>query len=435
MGNSIQLRNISKIYKIYNKASERFKDILSGQKKYGTDKYALKDLTLDIEEGEILGIIGVNGSGKSTLLKIITGVLQPTEGSVEVNGKISALLELGSGFNPEYTGIENIYFNGMLMGFTRKEIDLKFNDIVNFADIGEYINQPVRNYSSGMVVRLAYAIAVNIEPDILIVDEALAVGDSYFQLKSISKMQELFKKGKTVLLVSHDIGSIKSLCNKALYLDKGEIAAYGNAKEVTDIYEKKVRDKMSSIAEEADVANNDDNNLKSGDLCLSEFDFIIDEDFCKRVNLSREGNGQAKVVAMQLLDMNDKCISDVLFNQECTLRIFILFYEKCRICIGYHIRNNKNIIILGSNTSFEGQKEIAGEKDDRIIADFKFKLPVIEGRYNIMTVLSTVCQENLTSKFIDLTKDGFYFDVQQAVPNRIWNALQLPNEVSIRKCK
>lgn len=434
MGSSIKLENVSKIYRIYDKPSERFRDILSSKKKYGTEKYALKNLSMDIKDGEILGIIGVNGSGKSTLLKIITGVLQPTTGIVEVNGKISALLELGAGFNPEYTGIENIYFNGMLMGFSREEMALKFNDIVSFADIGEYIYQPVRTYSSGMVVRLAYAIAVNIEPDILIIDEALAVGDSYFQLKSISKMQELFKKGKTVLLVSHDIGSIKSLCNKALYLNQGEVIAYGEAKTVVDMYEKNLRDTMSEVSEMStvDIMNNPTRGIET--LHSSNHHFIKDESFCKRVDSSREGSGTAQVVALQLLDKNETSITSVSFNQECILRIFVLFHEKCSICIGYHIRNDKNIIILGSNTSYEGHKELIGEKGDKIIADFKFRLPLIEGRYNIMTVLSESVHANLTSRFIDITKDGFYFDMQQAVPNRIWNALQLPNEVSVKKC-
>ena len=226
--NPVSIKHLSKVYRIFDSPTDRFWEAVSGGKHAtGRDHYALEDINLEIAEGEILGIIGVNGSGKSTLLKIITGVLAPTSGSIEVNGKISALLELGAGFNPEYTGVENIYFNGMVMGFSREEMDSKVQEIIDFADIGDFINQPVRTYSSGMYVRLAYAVAVSIEPDILIVDEALAVGDAYFQMKSMTKMQELFRKGKTVLFVSHDTASVKSLCTTAVYLDKGKIIAYG----------------------------------------------------------------------------------------------------------------------------------------------------------------------------------------------------------------
>ena len=243
---TIKVENISKIYRIYNSPKEQFLEIVSkGRKNYGRDHYALDQISFEVKEGEILGIIGVNGSGKSTLLKIITGVLQPSTGKVSVNGRISALLELGAGFNPEYTGLENIYFSGMVMGFSHKEMEYKVPGIIDFADIGEFIYQPVKTYSSGMLVRLAYAVAVSIEPDILIVDEALAVGDVYFQMKSMSKMEELFRKGKTVIFVSHDTASVRKLCNTAIYLDKGKIVAKGTAKEIVDMYETRAREEMS----------------------------------------------------------------------------------------------------------------------------------------------------------------------------------------------
>ncbi|MBR3602243.1 MAG: ABC transporter ATP-binding protein [Lachnospiraceae bacterium] len=433
MKKSVVVKNVSKIYRIYNDSSERFKEIISnGRKVYGKDKYALKDISLEVQEGEIVGIIGVNGSGKSTLLKIITGVLQPTNGSVEVNGKISSLLELGAGFNPEYTGIENIYFNGMLMGFSRKEMDEKLQEIVEFADIGEYIYQPVRTYSSGMYVRLAYSIAVSIEPDILIVDEALAVGDAYFQLKSMSKMQELFKKGKTVFLVSHDIGSVKSLCTRAIYLENGEIVAQGNVKEIADMYETKVRKVMSAATEKVDEEGKKDGKSVD-DLKSTTEMFIEDKVYCDRIENSREGNGLAKVVGLKLLNLQKKEIIQAEFNQECILKMYIIFCEKCNVCIGYHIRDEKNIPVLGTNTTYEGIEEFAGNKGDKLIVEFKFRVPLREGRYNIMTVLSSVEHINLTSSFVDITKDGYYFDVEQAKPYRIWNTLQLPNEVKVRK--
>ena len=206
---AIQVQHLTKMYKLYEKPSDRLKESLglSRKKKY-REHYALRDVNFDIEEGECVGIIGTNGSGKSTILKIITGVLSPTEGEVKVNGRISALLELGAGFNMEYTGLENIYLNGTMIGFTEEEIDARLDDILAFADIGDFVHQPVKMYSSGMFVRLAFAVAINIDPEILIVDEALSVGDVFFQAKCYHKFEEFKKQGKTILFVSHDLSSI-----------------------------------------------------------------------------------------------------------------------------------------------------------------------------------------------------------------------------------
>ncbi len=196
----------------------------------------MNDVSFQVGQGETVGIIGTNGSGKSTILKIITGVLNPTDGEVKVNGRISALLELGAGFNMEYTGIENIYLNGTMIGFTKEEIDEKLQDILDFADIGDFVNQPVKTYSSGMFVRLAFAVAINIEPEILIVDEALSVGDVFFQTKCYHKFEEFKKMGKTILFVSHDLGSIGKYCDRVVLLNKGVKLAEGKPKDMIDLY-------------------------------------------------------------------------------------------------------------------------------------------------------------------------------------------------------
>lgn len=432
---TIKVENISKIYKIYNDPKDRFKEVIQkGKKEYGREHYALDNVSFEVKEGELLGIIGVNGSGKSTLLKIITGVLQPTKGKVTVNGKISALLELGAGFNPEYTGIENIYFNGLVMGFSRKEMDEKVQGIIEFADIGEFINQPVKTYSSGMLVRLAYAVAVSIEPDILIVDEALAVGDVYFQMKSMSKMEELFRKGKTVIFVSHDTASVRKLCNTAIYLDKGKIIAKGTAKEVVDLYEEKAREVMSNS-----VQTTEKDNVKqvSTDMLKTESPetFVQNREYEKLVEHSREGNGKARVCNLELLSEDRKPLTIVEGNGVGIIRISIVFNEECQCSVGYHIRDEKNEQILGSNTLYEGMGEINGRAGDKIIIEFKTDLPLKEGRYNIMTVLSTTLFLNRTVEFVDITKDGLYFDVLEKKPYRIWNMVQLPNSVKIRKIK
>lgn len=242
MDEVIKIENLKKVYNLYEKPVERLKEALSLSKKnYHKEHFALNNINLSIKKGESVGIVGTNGSGKSTLLKIITGVLNPSSGNVLVNGKIAALLELGAGFNPEYTGIENIYLNGTMMGYNEKEIKERIKPIIDFADIGDFIYQPVKTYSSGMFARLAFAVSINVEPDILIVDEALAVGDTRFQVKCIDKMKELKDRGTTILFVSHATEQIKRFCSKAVWLRHGEIVEIGEASKIVDQYENYMR--------------------------------------------------------------------------------------------------------------------------------------------------------------------------------------------------
>ena len=234
---AISVNDVSKMYKLYDNPMDRLKESLglSRKKKY-KEHYALNHVSFQVHKGETVGIIGTNGSGKSTILKIITGVLSPTGGEVSVNGRISALLELGAGFNGEYSGLENVYLNGSMIGFSREEIDAKLQSILDFADIGEFIHQPVKTYSSGMFVRLAFAVAINIDPEILIVDEALSVGDVFFQAKCYRKFEEFKEMGKTILFVSHDLSSIGKYCDRVVLLNKGEKLAEGGAKEIVNLY-------------------------------------------------------------------------------------------------------------------------------------------------------------------------------------------------------
>lgn len=238
MESVVKVDHVTKIYKIYDNPKDRFREALSirRDKEYHKDYYALNAVSFDVGKGEIVGIVGRNGSGKSTILKILTGVLNPTSGNVEINGKVAALLELGAGFNMEYTGMQNIYLNATMMRVSREEIEGKIPEILAFADIGDYINQPVKTYSSGMFVRLAFAVAINVDPDILIVDEALAVGDAKFQLKCMDKFLEFVRKGKTILFVTHDVNAVKRFCNRAIWLNQGDLIMDGNTDEVTDRY-------------------------------------------------------------------------------------------------------------------------------------------------------------------------------------------------------
>ena len=233
----IKVEGLSKAYKLYDKNSDRLREIMSPRKRiYHKLHYALNNVSFEIKRGENIGIIGVNGSGKSTLLKILTGVVTQTGGTALVNGKISALLELGTGFNPEYTGMQNIYLNGTVMGYTHEEIAAKVPDIIEFAGIGDFIDQPVKTYSSGMFARLAFAVAINVEPEVLIVDEVLSVGDTRFQIKCMERMKKMMTGGTTVLFVSHDINAVRRFCTSAIWLNQGTMVRFGEVNSVADEY-------------------------------------------------------------------------------------------------------------------------------------------------------------------------------------------------------
>lgn len=239
---SILIEHLTKRYHLYNRPIDRLKEAFSiTHKKYSREHYALQDISLKIQKGESVGIVGTNGSGKSTLLKLITGVVTPTEGTIRSNGKIAALLELGAGFNMEYTGLENIYLNGTMMGYTEKEMKSRVPDIIEFADIGDFINQPVKSYSSGMFARLAFAVSINVEPDILIVDEALSVGDTRFQVKCINKMKQLRERGTTILFVTHATEQIKRFCTRGIWIKEGNIRADGEAAQIVDEFNNYMR--------------------------------------------------------------------------------------------------------------------------------------------------------------------------------------------------
>lgn len=263
---AIQVTNVSKNYKLYSKPFDRLKEALHPfKKKFHNDFSALSDISFKIKKGEIVGILGTNGSGKSTILKIITGLLNPSGGEVAVNGKISALLELGAGFNHEYTGLENVYLNGTMIGFSKQDMDKKLEEILSFADIGEFIHQPVKTYSSGMFARLAFAVAINIEPDILIVDEALAVGDMYFQEKCYEKMKQMVKSGATILFVSHSLPAIRNFCQRAIWIEKGILRDQGRADLICDKYRDYIESKDLEVLKvplnELDIAKKYKNKI------------------------------------------------------------------------------------------------------------------------------------------------------------------------------
>jgi len=283
---AIKVENLSKVYKLYDKPIDRMKESLSlTKKKYSREHYALNNISFEIKKGETIGIIGTNGSGKSTLLKMITGVLTQSSGNIEVNGKISALLELGAGFNPEYTGIENIYLNGTMMGYTREEMQKRVKPIMDFANIGEFMNQPVKTYSSGMFARLAFAVAINVEPEILIVDEVLSVGDVRFQIKCMDKMKQMMAGGTTVLFVSHETNAIRRFCMKSIWINNGVMKEFGEVNKVADKYLDFL--KCGEIDEKYDNAVKENHEIRPfvrGDNIAEIIDFRVLDRFNNEVN-------------------------------------------------------------------------------------------------------------------------------------------------------
>lgn len=326
----ISIRGLKKKYKLYNKPSDRLKDALGFKKNNYTVNYALKGVDLDIYKGETVGIIGTNGSGKSTILKIITGVLNLTEGTVDVKGRISALLELGAGFNQEYNGIDNIYLNGTMMGFSEKEIEKRLPDILEFADIGDYVYQPVKTYSSGMFVRLAFAVAINIDPEILIVDEALSVGDVFFQSKCFHKFEEFKKSGKTIIFVSHDLSSISKYCDRVMVLNKGDKVAEGKPKEMIDVY------KQILVGQYAEDKKN-----------------VLEEDG-EHHELLEYGSKEAVITEYYVTDSKGLRTNAILKGSQFTIHMKVHFEKDVEKPIfAYKFVNPKGVEITGTNTMFE----------------------------------------------------------------------------------
>ena len=352
---AIDVKGIKKVYKLYDKPSDRMKEAFGLLKNRPPKKhYALNGVDLQICKGETVGIIGTNGSGKSTLLKIITGVLNPSEGEVNVNGRISALLELGAGFNMEYNGIENVYLNGTMMGFSQKEIDEKLPAILEFADIGDYVNQPCKTYSSGMFVRLAFAVAINIEPEILIVDEALSVGDVFFQAKCYHKFEEFKKMGKTIVFVSHDLSSISKYCDRVYLLNKGVLLGEGSPKEMIDTY------KRVLVGQYEETAEDENNLLDDAQLQEKAADAAgaivpgANPTLGQNPDLLEYGTKQAEITEFYITDDRGVRTNAILKGSEFTIHMKVAFHEDLPAPIfAYSFKNVIGVEITGTNTMVE----------------------------------------------------------------------------------
>lgn len=372
---AVRVKGIKKVYKLYDKASDRFKEAFSTKHRgCHADHYALDGIDFAVKNGECMGIIGTNGSGKSTLLKIITGVLHPSEGEVEINGRVSALLELGAGFNMEYTGIENVYLNGTMMGLSKKEIDQRLPLIEDFAEIGAFIHQPVKTYSSGMFARLAFAAAINVDPDILIVDEALSVGDIFFQAKCYRKFNEFKSRGKTIIFVSHDMSSVLKYCERCLLIHKGKQIELGRSSEVIDIY-KKI---LVNLYDENENTLQRDARIPAKDISGS----LWKEGLIQNPNFTDYGDRRAEILDFAILDENGKCTSSIRKGTECTIKIKVCFHAQIKEPIlAYTVKDLKGTEITGTNTALEGKDIGMVQPGDIVTVSFCQKMTLQGAQY------------------------------------------------------
>ena len=428
----LRVSNVGKCYEMYSAPHYRlFQTLFHGRRQFYKEFWALSDISFEVKRGECVGIIGRNGSGKSTLLQIIAGTLAPTSGNVEVNGRVSALLELGSGFNPEFTGRENVYMNGAILGLSKAQINEKFDEIAAFADIGEFIEQPVKIYSSGMMVRLAFATAINVDPDILIVDEALSVGDMFFQAKCMVKIKSIIEdKGMTLLFVSHDTGAVKALCQKAILLDSGKVVCDSDAGVAVEKYFG-----MKVKSEQRVVTSKPNLSAKTG---TGEFldNFKYNENFEKTASFQRIRNGKASFKSVFLLDENYNVITNVDYGQKVTLRMAIEIYEDIHLLgYGYHIRDKNGADVIYNDCYIAGPKCLENIKaGDQFIIDWTFKATLCHGQYAIASGMSIpVNVEFGQVDFCDFIPISCQFVMNVRRPTAMYGLVNLPNDVVCRK--
>lgn len=386
---AIKVENVTKEYRLYDSKMDRLKEAMFvSNKKHYNEFLALNDVSFEINKGETIGLIGKNGSGKSTLLKILTGIITPSEGEVTVNGKVSALLELGAGFNPEYTGLENIYLNGTILGFTKKQIDEKLNEIISFADIGDFINHPVKLYSSGMFVRLAYAVQACIDPEILIIDEALAVGDAAFSLKCMNHMKKLVAKGVTVIMVTHDVQAIRSFCSRVIWLQHGKVIQSGDPSEVTSAYVKS-------------LFHDEKEEMKS-----------ISNSSSEEISLVRWGN--SKVILKHFALINSENVeADVIYWGE---KIKVRFeaevidsnidFSTLGFAFGFRNKHGLDLIV---GTTFDEGNTFDNQTNNTIYVEFSLDNILTPGDYSL--VLSAEDRKNSNPEYYDFIENAVVFKV------------------------
>ena len=431
---AIRVSNLSKCFHIYERPKDRLKQViiprlrrwipsfmrpskLKSENRYYREFWALKDVSFEVKKGETVGIIGRNGSGKSTLLQLICGTLTPTSGEIKVQGRVAALLELGAGFNPEFTGRENIYMNAAILGLLREEIDSKYNEIVAFAEIGDFVDQPVKTYSSGMYVRLAFAVAINVDPDILIVDEALAVGDMLFQAKCMIKMRQMMDSGVTVLFVSHDTATVKGLCQKCAFLEKGQLIEFGKASKVVDKYIGSAHLEMNQLLEkQIDVrrTNTAHGEVKAAETTATEYARKVVVSTQAEITwpdtVHRYGDGGARILDIKLLDEMHRPVKQLEVGQEFVIEASIRFDKSLpTFAVGYSIRDLKGQMLVGAVTTGERIEMPAVNAGDVYIVEISSMNRMTAGIYTISVGLELPVIVNQQHIMLDIVEHAVVF--------------------------
>jgi ABC-type polysaccharide/polyol phosphate transport system ATPase subunit len=430
----ISLKGVGKKYRISPSRSQRLREILSfGKMNRSHDFWALKDMDLEVEPGTTLGILGRNGAGKSTLLRIISGVLQPTTGTVVVNGRLTAIFGLGSGFNPEFTGRENVMLNGLILGIDYREMLERFDDIAAFADVGEFMDQPVRTYSSGMRSRLGFAVAVNVEPDILVLDEALSAGDAAFKKKALQRMYDLRDSGTTVLFVSHSLGMVQRFCTEAVLLHKGHMVTSGDPSEVVARY----RDLIEGKQEKNPQTGKRDRQLDEVIQHEDEEDF--EETPTSRNGLTLGGEsarilhhvtGDARILYVEVLDESQEQVDAVASGSSLAVRVHLQYMKAVRgTTLGITLRDDNGLDVFSTSTTEEKTPLRRRKEGEQVTVDFTFEVPLRPGTYNVDAAVFTPGGENL---YLDRADEVATFRITRSQDGRsVRGLVHLPTAVEI----
>ncbi|MCI0443191.1 ABC transporter ATP-binding protein [bacterium] len=425
----IEIRNLGKRFRFYSNRWAKLRGSLLPGSNHAQELWALRDINLNVHRGTTLGVIGFNGSGKTTLLQILASLLKPTEGSVSVRGRLATLLELGSSFQSETTGRENIFVSAGLSGFSRRDIERKVDGIIAFSELEEFIDRPVKHYSSGMLMRLAFATAINVQPDVLLIDEVFAVGDMAFQHKCTRKLRQLQDHGATIVIVTHDMLAVKSLCNLALLLDHGKTVSFGNPEDVTNKY-------LSLTAEKIKLQDSNGNgHMKSNPAIESNTSaHHFAESLVETPKMHRHGSGEAKIRAVQILNSKSEPLDVISFGEEVSFLFHIEYFEDVQESgLGFYLRDRYGNDILGINTFEEKQDLGSRKKGDRVIVEFKLLIYLRPGSYSLSPGLSYHRSE---PRYLDWIDNALFFQVDRPSSGRhVYGFMHVQNQVSVQLIK
>ena len=424
MAAAIILENVSKSYPVYSAPANRLKELLTlGRRSYHQDFWALRDVSFEIERGTTFSILGENGAGKSTLLQLVAGILRPTAGRIEVNGRVSALLELGSGFNAEFTGRENVFLNGTILGLSNKEIERRYPAIVNFAEIGDFIRQPVKTYSTGMVVRLAFAVAINVDPEILLVDEALAVGDIYFRQRCMRKIHQLHRAGVTVIFVTHSVADVKSLATRAMWMGGGRVVEIGDPDRIVSHYQAAMVNKDAEYLRHHAVAEAEAAGRTYVLRAPEVVEKIPNVDF-------RYGTGRSRVLGIAVLNQRGEELGLLPPDETVIVRVSVQAARETPLpIVGFMLRNHLGVDFSGTNTALEDTELPSLHSGDTLTVDFHLSLPELyPGHFSFSPAIANGTLEGY--EMCDWIDNAVTFQMEKR--REMYGHFRLPCRVEVR---